>query len=163
MLKQQYNLNKNNMRTIITVVLCALIMPAAIAQKSKTKLATGWYFVSETATPHQLTIENGKVKYYLEKNAIINISHFQSVDVQTNPSTSKAELHITLTKEGEQKWVKTADAAIGRKVGFVVDGDLIYVTAANKADNNGVLHVSGNYKERTFDKLKKEIGKEKSK
>ncbi len=96
---------------------------------SNQSLVTGWYLIGEKETEFSRTYFFNEANYFIEPEPMVSIYDIENM-YRTSYLKDKSDknIHIQIKSDSWDRWYSETNKSIGKKMGFVLNNSLIYVS-----------------------------------
>lgn len=119
-------------------------------------LVTGLYYVTETDNGFKRQLDKTDELYFLDPKPILIKEYFGKLDISEG-LYSGYEIEILIKKQYVSLWADATEKAIGSRIGFVIDNQLVYAPYVNTKIHTG--RVSLNRPEYSKEELEEFMGR----
>lgn len=125
------------------VILACLNFGLQAQNPAKTKLATGWYYVTTADSGVTRKLQNNtKQPYTLKPTPIVTAKNFSKVDLYEAAVTG---MRIIIADDSKQTWMNATEKATGNKLGFVINDKLYCIVDVKGKSTTTLTMVNLNY------------------
>ena len=106
--------------------------------KKDSTLVTGWYYIVDNETGFKRQIDKMEEFYFIDPKPILVKEHFGKLEVyKTDFQGRHFALSILIRKEYKELWANAIEKSIGKRLGLIVDNQLMTAPMVNMRIENG--------------------------
>jgi len=122
-------------------------------------LVTGWYYIVDNENGFKRQLDKMEEFYFIDPKPILVKGHFDKLRIyKTDFHGDHFALSIPIRKEYKELWANATEKSIGKRLGLIVDNQLVSAPMVNMRIENGASSfMRGDYDRKELEALKKKM------
>jgi preprotein translocase subunit SecD len=128
---------------------------------SDSTLQSGWYNIVDIDNGFERQLDMDTIFYFIDPKPIVRAKNITILEIYES-NDGDLGLSMQFNEEGTNAWSEGTKKAIGKKLAFILDNELVYVPIVRSQVTSGMAAINRNYKRHELENIKRliEWGKE---